>query len=83
MTGRVAGAALRLPSFAAFRTTAWLTKGSVMGANINLPRAVRPETSQWPRQISHVPPSHIEEFADGDDSSIRNHWALLVAGSAG
>ncbi|KXZ49751.1 hypothetical protein GPECTOR_19g202 [Gonium pectorale] len=23
------------------------------------------------------------DFADGDDSSIRNHWALLVAGSSG
>ena len=31
-----------------------------------------------------IKPVHpLPDFEDGDDSSIKNHWALLVAGSSG
>eukprot|EP00878_Enallax_costatus_P027056 GHUV01029091.1.p2 GENE.GHUV01029091.1~~GHUV01029091.1.p2 ORF type:complete len:100 (-),score=2.43 GHUV01029091.1:710-1009(-) len=54
--------------------------------------AGRISPEQWPEDVSHVTVAstaagpaddRIVDFKDGDDPTIRSHWALLVAGSAG
>ena len=55
--------------------------------------AGRMSPEQWPEDVSQVALSstatdsgdddRIIDFRDGDDPTVKSHWALLVAGSAG
>lgn len=69
------------------RNTKLLTGGIVCTG-----RAGRVSPEQWPADVSQVTVTgtatastddRIVDFKDGDDPTIKAHWALLVAGSAG
>ncbi|GIL65128.1 hypothetical protein Vafri_18937, partial [Volvox africanus] len=83
------GLALRLPSLNSMRTSVRQPGKEAMSGDAKQPDAGRGH-EDW-RGISSrreseqlgLSTERRKDFSDGDDMTIRNHWALLVAGSSG